>query len=128
MSPFVLKVHHLEDKYQRNGKVSFMFVPEGEYRKFAQYRKEYFNKQDKLNNEHRNKYTHSKMYSQAIERLFNRIDIKRYTVDEITEMFDLDPILSDHGRYIHEAHTIYDLLRKRGLKAKQSGRSGYYSK
>ncbi|GAX06830.1 hypothetical protein IWT25_02177 [Secundilactobacillus pentosiphilus] len=114
MSPFVTKVRQLEDKYAHDGKVSFMYVPESECEKFYQYRDWYFAHQEKAGNEHWMKYARTKAYHTAIKDLFNRIDTRKYTLDEITKMFDSDPVLSNHGHHIHENSSVHALLVKNG--------------
>jgi nuclear transport factor 2 (NTF2) superfamily protein len=128
MSPLVTKVRQLEDKYAHNGKVSFLYVPDSECKKFYRYRDEYFTKQEKASFNYWNKYSKTKKYREAINKLLGRIATSKYTLEEITELFDDDPILSNHGRHVHEYSSVYSLLVKRGLKWRKRHASDHYTK
>lgn len=116
MSPLVDRVHKLEDKYRHGGKVSFLFVPDEEYKKFAKYRDEYFKQQEKVSNENWISYCRSKPYRKAMNDFLSKTETAKYTVDELTEMIDRDPILNDHGHHMHESNAVYALLNQKGLK------------
>lgn len=115
MSQLVDLVHKLEDEYMRNGKVSFLYVPDDQYKKFVKQRKVLERQHAEKKNSRWAKYSRSKVYRQAINDFLSRTQTANYTVKELTEMIDSYPVLSDHGRHIHEEQAVYALLNQHGL-------------
>lgn len=128
MSSLVAEVNRLENKYQRNGKTSFLFVPDDECKKFAVIRDELERKHANKQSNHWAKYSRSKEYRQAMNEFLSKTQTSIYTIEELTEMIDRDPVLSDHGRHMHETNAVYALLNRHGLKWRKRHASDHYTK
>lgn len=126
-SKLVELVHKLEDEYPKDGKVSFLYVPDDEYRKFVQKRKELEHKQAKQKTNHWISYCRSKPYRKAMNEFLAKTQTSIYTIEELTDMIDRDPVLSDHGRHIHEQNGVYALLNQHGMKWRKSHASDHHT-
>lgn len=123
MNSFIAEVDRLENKYERNGKRSFLFVPDDECRRFYRFEKRYEKRHAEERNSHWISYSRSKVYRQAMNDFLSKTQTANYTVKELTEMIDLNPVLNDHGRHIHEEQAVYALLNQHGLPWKGKRKS-----
>lgn len=118
MNSFIAEVDRLENKYEKDGKRSFLFVPDDECERFYRFGKEYERQHAKKKDSHWASYSRSKEYRQAMNEFLAKTQTSMYTIEKLTEMIDRDPVLSDHGRHLHEYPAVNALLNKHGLKWK----------
>lgn len=113
------KVHDLEDKYATSESTSIENAPDTELQELANYAEHYFEQAERASKHHWNIYSHSPEYRAEIDRLLSRLDTCNMTMDEIVAKFDEDPILSEHGRHLHERANVSTLLAKHDLQYKR---------
>lgn len=104
---FTRRVHDLEDKYIRNGRTSFMFVPPVEIKAFYRFRDRYF----KDNRTENVRISWTKEKNLALNKLLGGIDHANMTVEQITDLANKNDVLTDSGAHFYSQNNVYGWLR-----------------
>lgn len=113
-NPLTKYVHELEDRYARNGDVSFMLVPPIAMREFEKFRDDYLGKPQNGSKQHS-----GKIYRAERERIMRQLYMPEVTVKELMEVFNSNCILTDDGTFYYSENTIREFLHNHGIEYKR---------
>lgn len=113
-NPLIKYVHELEDRYARNGDVSFMLVPPIAMREFEKFRDDYLGKPQNEGKQHS-----GKIYRAERDRIFSELYMPEVTVKELTEIFNNNCILTDDGTFVYSENVIRNYLHSYGIEYKR---------
>lgn len=117
---FTQYVHGLEDKYATSKSNSITNVPDAEMKKFFDFSKRYYSHCEKEKMSDGERMIHTKKYRQLLNEFFERVQTNELTTLELEHLMNENDALTNHGHYLYSQHTVYHMLRNRGLKWRKS--------